>query len=227
MDDQFGTLLHFALNWRSQQESPIQQVVKHTYLLPPLSVNAYRSFLSAFEAMEAPFFRKETTLLMPPVHLREHVVREKFVANEHIYREALTKSGDTAVRKDTVQTTNLPLTPAPEGDTPSDKAIRHGPLTFDPRPPESKREDTTLAAANMQAELMRWHYRLGHLSFSKLKQLAINGEIFKNLLSVPAPKCAGCLFGVMTKLLWHRKSPNLLTKSSLQPSRGRRSQSTK
>jgi hypothetical protein len=40
-------------------------------------------------------------------------------------------------------------------------------------------EDVPLAAADDQAELMQWHYRLGHLSFQKLKQLALNGEIPK------------------------------------------------
>ncbi len=49
---------------------------------------------------------------------------------------------------------------------------------------------------------MRWHYRLGHLSFQKLKQLALNGKIPKKLLKLKPPKCAGCLFGVMTKLPW-------------------------
>jgi hypothetical protein len=34
-----------------------------------------------------------------------------------------------------------------------------------------------LAAVNDQAKFMRWHYRLGHLAFSKLNQLALNGEI--------------------------------------------------
>ena len=168
------------------------------------SANAYSSFVSTFEAMEAPFFRRETTLLMPSGHLREHVVTEEFVTDKRIHHGALTKSGNTAVRKDnkTVQTSNLPLAPEPVGNAPSDKAIRHDPLTFYPQPPESEGEDTTLAAADTQAKLMRWHYHLGHLSFSKLKQLAINGEIPKNISLVPAPKCAGCLFGAMTKLPW-------------------------
>jgi hypothetical protein len=52
---------------------------------------------------------------------------------------------------------------------------------------------------------MRWHYRLGHLSFQKLKQLALNGEIPKKLLKLKPPKCAGCLFGAMTKLPWRGK----------------------
>jgi hypothetical protein len=52
---------------------------------------------------------------------------------------------------------------------------------------------------------MRWHYHLGHLSFAKLKLLAKNGEIPRCLAKVPAPKCAGCLFGAMTKLPWRSK----------------------
>ena len=62
-----------------------------------------------------------------------------------------------------------------------------------------------LAASDNQAELMRWHYCLGHLPFSKLKQLAINGEIPKKLAKVASPKCAGCLFGAMTKIPWRSK----------------------
>ena len=49
---------------------------------------------------------------------------------------------------------------------------------------------------------MRWHYRLGHLTFPKLKQLALNGAIPKKLAKITPPKCAGCLFGAMTKIPW-------------------------
>ncbi len=52
---------------------------------------------------------------------------------------------------------------------------------------------------------MQWHYRLGHLPFSKLKQLALNGEIPKMLAKVKPPKCAGCLFGAITKIPWQGK----------------------
>ena len=52
---------------------------------------------------------------------------------------------------------------------------------------------------------MRWHYRLGHLSFPKLKTLAKNGEIPRRLAKAPPPKCAGRLFGAMTKLPWRSK----------------------
>jgi hypothetical protein len=52
---------------------------------------------------------------------------------------------------------------------------------------------------------MRWHYRLGHAPFSKLRQLALNGEIPKRLAKVRPPRCAGCLFGAMTKIPWQGK----------------------
>jgi hypothetical protein len=52
---------------------------------------------------------------------------------------------------------------------------------------------------------MQWHYRLGHLSFPKLKQLTLNSKIPKKLAKVLPPKCAGCLFGPMTKLPWQGK----------------------
>jgi hypothetical protein len=38
-------------------------------------------------------------------------------------------------------------------------------------------EDPTLAAANNQAELMQWHYRLGHSSFKALKRLLSHGSL--------------------------------------------------
>jgi hypothetical protein len=69
-------------------------------------------------------------------------------------------------------------------------------------PSQEEGEDNQLAAADNQTKLMRWHYRLEHLPFAKLKQLALNGEIPKKLAKAKPPKCAGCLFGVMTKIPW-------------------------
>jgi hypothetical protein len=47
--------------------------------------------------------------------------------------------------------------------------------------------------------------RLSYLTFPKLKQLALNGKIPKKFAKVLPPKCAGCLFGAMTKLPWRGK----------------------
>jgi hypothetical protein len=51
------------------------------------------------------------------------------------------------------------------------------PLTFDVNPKLEEDKHVYLAAIDNQAKLMRWHYRLGHLPFSKLKQLVLNGKI--------------------------------------------------
>ncbi len=95
------------------------------------------------------------------------------------------------VNKDdeTVCTSNVP--DPPDKTAAPDESFCHGPLIFDPSPPIAADEDVPLAAADDQAELKQWHYCLGHLSFQKLKQLALNGEIPKKLSKLKPPKCAG------------------------------------
>jgi hypothetical protein len=80
------------------------------------------------------------------------------------------------------------------------KSIRCGPLTFNPLPPIAADENAPLVATDDQAKLMQWHYHLSHLSFQKLKQLALNGKIPKKLLRLKPPKCAGFQFNTITKL---------------------------
>jgi hypothetical protein len=110
----------------------------------------------------------------------EHaLVPEEFVAKENLnYDKNMSVDEGVDSDDDTVKTSTLP---APPDDRPPSQAIRRGPLTFDPSPPTVEGEDVHLAAADDQSELMRWHYRLGHLTFAKLKQLALNGEIPKKL----------------------------------------------
>jgi hypothetical protein len=167
---------------------------------------AYRGFITTFEALEAPYYRKVTVLQCPGHHLMDDepaFAPEEFVAEENLNFDKEV-SVDEGVESDneTVKTSNLP---APHEEEIPSEAIRRGPLTFDPSPPPEEGEDVHLAAPNNQAELMRWHYRLGHLTFAKLKQLALNGEIPKKLTKVTPPKCAGCLFGAMTKIPWRGK----------------------
>jgi hypothetical protein len=63
-----------------------------------------------------------------------------------------------------------------------------------------------LAAANPQAELLRWHYRLEHTSFTKLKIMSALGILPRRLSSVHPPKYAGCIFGATTKRPWRTKA---------------------
>jgi hypothetical protein len=56
-----------------------------------------------------------------------------------------------------------------------------------------------------QTEMLRWHYRLGHLSFQIIKRMAELGILPKKLAQATPPKCAGCLFGTTTKKPWRNK----------------------
>jgi hypothetical protein len=122
------------------------------------------------------------------------------VAEDNFHRGNRKWLIDNKVNEDdeTVCTFNVP--DPPDEMAAPDESIPCGPLIFYPLPPIAADEDAPLAAADDKAELMQWHYHLGHLSFQKLKQLALKGEIPKKLSKLKPPKCAGCLFGGMTKL---------------------------
>jgi hypothetical protein len=164
---------------------------------------AYRAFSTTFEAMEAPFFQQERVLQFPG-HGRTvdkpKLVPEEFVAEKNVnyWKNMLASEGANADNR-TVKMANLPV---PQQEEPS-KVTQRGPLTFDPSPPTKEAEVIQLSATNKQAKLMQWRH--GHLTFPKLKQLPLNGKIPKKLAKVLPPKCAGCLFGAMTKLLWQGK----------------------
>jgi hypothetical protein len=148
-------------------------------------------------------FQREKVLELPGCRdLMDNIelVPEEFVTEENLnYDKEVSLNEGVLEDDERIKTSNLP--PLPVDENPS-MAIYRSPLTFDPSPPQEEGEDTQLAAANNQTKLMHWHYCLGHLPFVKLKQLALNGEIPKKLAKVKPLKCAGCLFGAMTKIPW-------------------------
>jgi hypothetical protein len=189
-----------VLNWKGGKKTvPFQPTTYMPVFYMAPSPRSYCAFDATFEAMEALYFQWEKVLEFPGRRdLMVDIVPEEFVAEENLNYD---KEVDERVSEDdkTIKTSNLP--PPPVVENPSE-VIRRGPLTFDPSPSQEEGEDTWLAAADNQTKLMRWHYRLGHLLFAKLKQLALNGEIPKKLAKAKPPKCAGCLFGAMTKIPW-------------------------
>jgi hypothetical protein len=198
-----GNFVHCCiLHWFGGQK----RVPFHTSTNTPIfhtasSSSTYRAFAAPFKAMEAPFFQRETALQLPGQWFpREYIIPEEFVAKEDLHQGKKKSINEVDKDDDTVHTSNLP--PPPVEEDPSDESIQQGLLTFDPNLPQAKEEGSPLAAADNQAELMCWHYRLGHLTFDKLKQLALNGKIPKKLAHNKPPKCAGCLFGTMTKIPW-------------------------
>jgi hypothetical protein len=195
-----------VLSWKGGKKTvPFQPTTNVPVFYTAPSSCSYCAFAATFEAMEAPYFQWERVLQFPGCRdLMDDIVPEEIVVEENLNydKEASVDEGVTE-DNETIRTLNLP--PPPPADKSPSKTIRCSPLTFDPLPHQEEGEDTQLAAADDQTELMRWHYHLGHLPFSKLKQLALNREIPKNLAKVKLPKCAGCLFGAMTKIPWQGK----------------------
>ena len=77
------------------------------------------------------------------------------------------------------------------------------PIAFNIDEPPLEPEDPELPDA--QQELLRWHLQLGHLSFKKLRLMALSGCIPRRLATCRAPKCAACLYGKATKTLAHER----------------------
>ncbi len=105
-------------------------------------------------------------------------LNKEFTAKESVHtsilKKPLTASEGAMSVNLTVQASNLS---SEKGDKEEKQTTRMGPLTFDVNPELEEDKHIYPAAVDNQAELMHWHYRLGHLVFSKLKQLALDGEI--------------------------------------------------
>jgi hypothetical protein len=68
-------------------------------------------------------------------------------------------------------------------------------------------EDKELQYDTAQAELLGWHYRLGHIPFAKIKKMAGRGDLPAYLARAKPSKCSACLFAKATKRAWRSRSP--------------------
>jgi hypothetical protein len=118
---------------------------------------------------------------------------KEFVAKENInyHKDTTVHEGDVCKDDKTLLASNLP---PPSELAAHPDVTRRDALTFDPSPPLEEEDEYSVAAPDDEAELMHWHYPLGHVPFSKLKWLATNSEIPRRLASVRPPRCTGCLF---------------------------------
>ena len=83
----------------------------------------------------------------------DNIDPKEFVAEENLNYKEMSVNEGVGEDDKTIKTPNVPLPPAEE--PPSEAPIRSGPLTFDPTPHHKEDEDTMLAAANNQVELMQ------------------------------------------------------------------------
>ena len=81
-------------------------------------------------------------------------------------------------------------------------------------------EDNEMSTISQASELLRWHHRLEHLSFLKIRILIKLGILPKNLLTVKTPMCASCKAGQMTKKPVRVKGANKQNKSKQVSSPG-------
>ncbi len=159
---------------RHQRTIPYHPLTNTPSFRTALASRTYRAFVALFEAAEVQYHQREHILQMPG---RLHLDKE-FTAKENVHadilKKPLTDSEGATSNHLTVQASNLL---SEKGDKEEKQTTRMGPLTFNVNPELEEEEHVYLAIVNNQAKLMRWHYHLGHLAFSKLKQLALNGEI--------------------------------------------------
>ncbi len=111
MDGKLCILLCLAMDWRPE-DGPFSHLDQHADLPYSFFSSTYRAFAATFEAMEAPFFWRETALQLPGQQfLREYIMPEEFVAKEDLH-QGKKKSIDMVDEDDnTVCTSNLPPPP--------------------------------------------------------------------------------------------------------------------
>ena len=69
-------------------------------------------------------------------------------------------------------------------------------------------QDDDSQANSLRGEFLRWHYRLGHMSYAKMKMLVILRLLPTKLLQVKPPLCSHCKIGAMTRKPWRTKGKN-------------------
>jgi hypothetical protein len=191
---------------KHQQTIPYHPLTNTPSFRTAPALRFHRAFVALFEAAEAHYHQQKHVLQMPgQLHLNKEFTPKENV-HADIPKKPITDSEGATSNELTVQASNLS---SEKGDKKEKETTRMGPCTFDVNPKLEEDKHVYLAAVDNQAKLMRWHYRLGHLSFAKLKQLALNGKIPRRLAKVKPPACAGCLFGAMTKVPWRGQETSL------------------
>ncbi|EJK76133.1 hypothetical protein THAOC_02121 [Thalassiosira oceanica] len=154
------------------------------------SSSAYDNYAANPDVIEAS--PAEQVFELTPDGQRQRESYRDYIGDEDILRNE-NDNDSTNSHDDTVITNN-------RANTPSHNIVQEGPLRFELSSKHSIDPHQSHQATTLQAELMRWHYRLGHLPFSKIRILANNGEIPKYLAKVTPPFCAACMYGAMHRI---------------------------
>lgn len=93
----------------------------------------------------------------------------------------------------------------------SNLQIRPKPVAFttDTLSPSLTEEEFHEAEDNIGPRqlFLKWHYRLNHLGWGRMKRMVDAGLLLAKLLQARPPKCAACLIGKATRRPWRTKVP--------------------
>jgi len=119
----------------------------------------------------------------------------------------ITDSEDEPVEGDKIPETSVHTHEATQQESTPD----NHPVMFDVEdvlgPGETISEDTHPEFSLVQQELLHWHYRLNHLSFTKIQEMAKQRLLPSRLAKCTVPLCSGCIYGKMTRRPWRTKAP--------------------
>jgi hypothetical protein len=196
-DDEALTLIRNQQKY--QWTIPYHPLTNTPFFCTATASRTYHALVALFEAVEAQYHQREHVLQMPgQLHLDE-----EFTAKENVHanipKKPITDSEAATSNNLTMHASNLS---SGKGDKEEKDTTRMGPLTFDVNPKLEEDEHIYLAAVDDQAELMRWHYRLGHLSFSKLKHWRLTARSLNVWPKSSLLPAWDAFFGTMTKVPW-------------------------
>ena len=119
--------------------------------------------------------------------------------DENAQREIMNEALDAAaVVSDDEDNDNIEdVTPQPRKTGSSSKESKGSKASKEPIIIEEDPTNNEVYGTTPAGELLRYHYRLGHMSFAKLQEMAKRGDIPKRLAKDKPPMCAACVFGTV------------------------------
>jgi hypothetical protein len=112
---------------------------------------------------------------------------------------------------------NIPLPNNIPLDTSKRSEVRTFDLNHDEAATNLESQDDATSILDDQSELLRWHYRLGHVPFANIRLMAARGELPKRLAKCRVPRCQSCLYGRATKQPWRTKGQANKIRTATQP----------
>lgn len=188
----------FWKHLKYQRTIPLDGASNIALIRSSASINHFRAFCSSVAHVEAPI--NETELMVLPAM--------EVTDDEGSDDESMDDAESTPLK----QSRRHPDLPNEVFCTPTSS------MTPDDKPTEMMDfdgisttnlivDDEPTSEMTPAAQLLAWHYRLGHASFDKIKAMAKRGDLPTSLLKARRPICAACMYGKASRKPWRTKAP--------------------